>query len=70
MSEITHWDTSEDLSLARGSVVFKALRYKRESRGSNPNEVFEYFSMYLILLTAPGPGVYSSSNINYYQKTK
>jgi hypothetical protein len=36
--------------------------------GSIPNEMI--FSMYLILPAALGPGVYSVSNINEYQKQK
>jgi hypothetical protein len=30
----------------------------------------EFFSIYLILPAALGPGVYSASNINEYQKHK
>jgi hypothetical protein len=30
--------------------------------------VIEFFSIYLILLAALGPGVYSASNRNEYQK--
>jgi hypothetical protein len=36
--------------------------------GSRPDEV--NFSIYLILPAALGPGVYSTSNINEYQKQK
>jgi hypothetical protein len=42
----------------RGSLVVKALCYKPEGRG------FE------ILMAALGPGVYSASNSNEYQKHK
>jgi hypothetical protein len=35
-------------------------------KGSIPDEV--NFSIYLILPVAPGPGVYSASNRNEYQK--
>jgi hypothetical protein len=38
--------------------------------GSRPNEVSEFFSIYLIHLVALGPGVYSASNRNEYQKEK
>jgi hypothetical protein len=38
--------------------------------GSNPEEVIEFFSIYLILPAALGPGVYSASNRNKYQKQK
>jgi hypothetical protein len=40
------------------------------SRGSRPDDVNEVFSIYLILLAALGPGVYSASNRNQYQKQK
>jgi hypothetical protein len=36
--------------------------------GSRPDEVNEFFSIYLILLAALGPGVYAASNRNEYQK--
>jgi hypothetical protein len=39
--------------------------------GSIPDEVNEiFFSIYLILPVAQGPGVYSASNRNEYQKQK
>jgi hypothetical protein len=38
--------------------------------GSRPDEVNEFFSIYLILPAALGPGVYSASNRNEYQKQK
>jgi hypothetical protein len=34
------------------------------------DEVNEFFSVYLILLAAPGPWVYSASNRNEYQEQK
>jgi hypothetical protein len=37
---------------------------------SSPDEVIEFFSIYLILPAALGPGVYSASNRNEYQKQK
>jgi hypothetical protein len=51
------------MSGARGSVVVKALCYKPEGRGFEVN-----FQIYLILPVALGPGVYSASNRNEYQK--
>jgi hypothetical protein len=36
--------------------------------GSRPDEVSEYFSIYLILSVALGPEVYSASNRSMYQK--
>jgi hypothetical protein len=45
---------------AHGSVVVKALRCKRESRGFETE----------VLPTALGPGVYSACNRNEYQKQK
>jgi hypothetical protein len=38
--------------------------------GSTPDEMNEFFSIYLILPAALGPGVYSASNRNEYQKQK
>jgi hypothetical protein len=37
---------------------------------SRPDEVNEFVSIYLILPAAQGPGVYSASNRNEYQKQK
>jgi hypothetical protein len=37
--------------------------------GSIPDEIF-FFLIYLIFSTALGPGVYSASNRNEYQKNK
>jgi hypothetical protein len=50
-----------------GSVVVMA--YKPEGCGLE-TRWGEFFSIYLILLAALGPGVYSSSNRNEYQKQK
>jgi hypothetical protein len=44
--------------------VVKALGYKPEGRGFQTDEL--KFSIYVILSTALGPGVYSASNINEY----
>jgi hypothetical protein len=38
--------------------------------GLIPDEVNEFFSIYLILSATLGPGVYSASNRNEYQKQK
>jgi hypothetical protein len=40
----------------------------RKVTASRPNEVNEFFSIYLILPAALGPGVYLASNRNEYQK--
>jgi hypothetical protein len=41
----------------------------RKIAGSNPDEVIEFLSVYLILpATALGPGVYSAFNRSKYQK--
>jgi hypothetical protein len=55
---------------ARGSVVVKALCYKPEGRGFETRWGEWFLSIYLILLAALGPGVYSASNRNEYQKHK
>jgi hypothetical protein len=36
--------------------------------GSRPDEVYDFLSIYLILQAALGPGVYSASYRNEYQK--
>jgi hypothetical protein len=38
--------------------------------GLKPDEAIEFFSIYLILLAALGPGVHPASNSNEYQKQK
>jgi hypothetical protein len=38
--------------------------------GSRPDEAIEIFSIYVNLPAALGPGVYSASNRNEYQKQK
>jgi hypothetical protein len=55
---------------ARGSLVFKALCYKAEGRGFKTRWGEWFLSIYLILPAAIGPGVYSASNRNEYQKHK
>jgi hypothetical protein len=53
---------------ARCSVVVKAIATNRKVAGSIPDEV--NFSIYLTLPAVLGPGVYSASNRNEYQKHK
>jgi hypothetical protein len=55
---------------ARGSIVVKALCYKPEGRGFEARWDEWFLSSYLILPAALGPGVYSASNRNEYQKHK
>jgi hypothetical protein len=51
--------------------VDEALCYKPKVAGSRPDEMNEFFfSIYLILLVALGPEVYSAPNRNEYQKQK
>jgi hypothetical protein len=50
--------------------VVRALCCKQEVASSRPDEVNEFFSIYIILPVALGPGVYSASNRNEYQKQK
>jgi hypothetical protein len=38
------------------------------SRARDPDEVNEFFSIYVILQVALGPGVYLAANRNEYQK--
>jgi hypothetical protein len=42
----------------------------RKVTGSRPDDMNVFFSNYLILPAALGPGVYSTSNRNEYQKQK
>jgi hypothetical protein len=53
-----------------GSAVVKAYAASRKVTGSRPDEVSEFFPIYLILPAALGPGVHSASNRNEYQKQK
>jgi hypothetical protein len=53
-----------------GSKVVKALHYKPEGRGFETQGGACLSSNYLILVDALGPGVYSVSNRNEYQKQK
>jgi hypothetical protein len=55
---------------ARRSIVIKALCYKPESRGLETRWGGWFLSIYLILPAVLGPGVYSVSNRNEYQKQK
>jgi hypothetical protein len=51
----------------------KNLRHyatNRKVAGLRPDEVNDFFSIYVILPAAPGPGVYSASNRKEYQKQK
>jgi hypothetical protein len=58
------------LTGARGSVVVEALCYKPEGRGLQTRYCELIFSICLILSAAVGPGVYSASNRNGFQKQK
>jgi hypothetical protein len=51
----------------RGRVVVKALCYKPEGRGFDIQWIYSIFQM---LSAALGPGFYSASNRNEYQKQK
>jgi hypothetical protein len=55
---------------ALGSLVVKTLCYKLEGSGFEIRWSELLFSIYLILQAALGPGVYSASNRNEYQKQK
>jgi hypothetical protein len=55
---------------ARGSVVIKAVRYNPEGRGFETRWGELIYSIYLIFPATLGPGVYSASNRNEYQKQK
>jgi hypothetical protein len=54
------------------SVCTLTRRYvtNRKVSGSRPDEVNDFLSSYLIIPVALGPGVYSASNRNEYQKHK
>jgi hypothetical protein len=52
------------------SVAWRLSHYatSRKVAGSRPDEVNEFFPIYLSLPAALGSGVYSASNRNEYQK--
>jgi hypothetical protein len=52
----------------KSSVVVKAICYKPQGRGFESRRGELIVSIYLILPAALGPGVYSVSNRNEYQK--
>jgi hypothetical protein len=52
----------------KGSAMVKALIYKPEGRGFETRWGECIFSMYLVLPAALGPGIYSTTNRNDYQK--
>jgi hypothetical protein len=54
----------------RCSAVVKPHATSRKVAGSRPDEVNEFFPIYLILPAALGPVVYSASTRNVYQKKK
>jgi hypothetical protein len=54
---------------AHGGVVVKAQCYKLEGHRFETQQR-EFFSIYLILPAALGPGVHSASNRNEYHKQK
>jgi hypothetical protein len=54
----------------RGSVVVKAVCCKPEGCGIEARQDELIFLIYLILPAPLGPGVYSDSNRNEYQKQK
>jgi hypothetical protein len=67
------WETctsvpSEWYMSACGSVVVETLYYKPEGRRFKTLWCEWIFSIYLILLAALGPGSYSATNRNEYQK--
>jgi hypothetical protein len=56
---------------ARGSIVVKTICYKSEGRGFGTRLIgCIFFLIYLIHPATLGPGVYSGSNRNEYQKPK
>jgi hypothetical protein len=57
-------------SEGHGRVVVEELCYKPEGRGLETRRGERISSIYLILPTALGPGMYSASNKNEYQKQK
>jgi hypothetical protein len=51
-------------------MVLRHYASSHKVAGSRPNEVNEFFSIYLILPAALGLGVCSASDRNEYQKQK
>jgi hypothetical protein len=67
------WEDNVEMGIKWGHVIASWLSHSatdRKVEGSRPDEVNAFFSVYLILPAALGPGVYSASNINEYQKQK
>jgi hypothetical protein len=52
------------------SRLLSFLATNQKVAGSIPDEVIFFFLIYLILPAAPGPEVYSASNINEYLEHK
>jgi hypothetical protein len=55
------------------ALLWLRLRHyttNQKVEGAKPDEVNTFFSIYLIITAALGPGVYSASNKNEYQKQK
>jgi hypothetical protein len=51
-----------------GGVVVRRYAISQNVAGSRPNEMNDYFSIYLILQAALGSEVYSAFTRNDYQK--
>jgi hypothetical protein len=61
------------LKIMEAAAATQWLRHHATNRkvaGSRPKGRNNFFSIYLILPTALGPGVHSASNRNEYQKRK
>jgi hypothetical protein len=50
-------------------IITEALCFRPEGRGSNPDEISRFSSIYLILSTALGLAVDSVTNRNEYQES-
>jgi hypothetical protein len=75
------WDPQDLITLQASSACYKRITLlllswlkhyatSLKGAGSRTDEVNEFFSIYLILPAALGPGVYSVSKRNGYQKQK
>jgi hypothetical protein len=70
----THDSTQTRIIIIIIIIIIQGLRHYATGRkvtGSRPDEVNNFFfSIYLILPAALGPGIYSASDRNEYQKQK
>jgi hypothetical protein len=64
-------NTQQHVACEGGSpCLILSFLFLQKVAGSRPDEIFFFFSIYLILLATLGPGVHSASSINECQEQK